>query len=254
MKMSLSPISTATFLFVTIVALFVHAFAQEPKVVSQPGLTASVFVRHDARGIPYIEAKNETDLYFAQGYQTASDRLWQMDLLRRVARGETAEIFGKATLEEDKRWRRYGFANISEDSVKYLSPELRAALEAYARGVNAYIASLDDKSLPVEFRILQYKPREWKPADSIVVGKILADALSSTWRNDLMRASVQGMDKDKIADLTNQVTPYDVVLFGKDERNAERGIRNDPNAERRMRNAELVFVIRDEFTENVKYH
>jgi len=216
MKKSVSPIRTILALFVVMIALFVHASAQDSKVVAQPGLSASVFVRHDARGIPYIEAKNETDLYFEQGYQTASDRLWQMDLLRRVARGETAEIFGKPGLEEDKRWRRYGFAQISEESIKYLSPELRAALEAYARGVNAYIATLDDKTLPTEFQILQYKPREWRPADSIVVGKILADGLSSTWRNDLLRASLQGMDKDKVADLTNQVTPYDVVLFGKD--------------------------------------
>ena len=221
------PIRTIVALFVTIVALFVNDLAQDTKVISQAGLSSSVFVRHDSRGIPYIEAKNESDLYFEQGYQTATDRLWQMDLLRRVARGETAEIFGKATLEEDKRWRRYGFAKISEDSIKYLSPELRAALEAYARGVNAYLATLDDKTLPIEFKILQYKPREWKPADSIVVGKILADALSSTWRNDLFRASVQGFDKDKFADLTNQVTPYDVVLFGKDGLSAKRRARLD---------------------------
>src|SRR6187549_1665882 len=220
MKKLVSPIRTIVALFVTLVALFVHLSAQDTKVATQPGLSSGVFVRHDARGIPYIEAKNETDLYFEQGFQTASDRLWQMDLLRRVARGETAEIFGKTTLEEDKRWRRYGFAQISEDSVKYLSPELRAALDAYARGVNAYIATLDDKTFPVEFRVLQYKPREWKPADSIVVGKILADALSSTWRNDLLRASLQGIEKDKFADLTNQVTPFDVVLFGKDVLNA----------------------------------
>jgi penicillin amidase len=119
------------------------------------------------------------------------------------------------------------------ESIKYLSPELRAALEAYARGVNAYIATLDDKTLPAEFQILRYKPREWRPADSIVVGKILADGLSSTWRNDLIRASVQGMDKDKFADLTNQVTPYDVVLFGKDVANAERGMRNAESADKR---------------------
>ena len=177
---------------------------------------ASVNVRRDARAIPYIEAQNDADLYFAQGYVTASDRLWQMDLLRRVARGESAEIFGKQTLEEDKRWRRYGFAKIAAESLQYLSPELRAALESYARGVNAYIASLDDKSLPIEFRLLQYKPREWTAADSVVIGKILADALSSTWRNDLLRASVSAIPPRKLGAILTQVTPYDVVLFGKD--------------------------------------
>jgi penicillin amidase len=209
----------------TLCLFFVGVNAQDTSI-TVPGIKDSVSVRRDPRSIPYIEAKNERDLYFAQGYVTASDRLWQMDLLRRVARGETAEIFGKSTLEEDKRWRRFGFAKIADDNIAYLSPELRTALESYARGVNAYVATLDDKSLPIEFRILQYKPREWTPADSIIIGKILADALSSTWRNDLLRASLQNLPKDKLADLTNQVTPYDVVLFGKDAPNAERGMRS----------------------------
>src|SRR5687767_8555681 len=215
------------FFVVCVGGLLCETASGQGTAIAVDGVKDSVIVRRDSRSIPYIEAKKDTDLYFAQGYVTASDRLWQMDLLRRVARGETAEIFGKATLEEDKRWRRYGFAKIVEESLVYLTPELRASLESYSRGVNAYIATLDDKSLPVEFSILQYKPRSWTAADSVVIGKILAEALSSTWRNDLLRASLQNLPKEKIADLTNQVTPYDVVLFGKDgPRNAERGMRN----------------------------
>ncbi|MDT5293592.1 MAG: penicillin amidase, partial [Acidobacteriota bacterium] len=81
-----------------------HAAPAAPAgVVRLQGLKKSVTVRRDERGIPYVEAANEEDLYFAQGYVTASDRLWQMDLLRRTARGELSEIFGKNTLEEDKR-------------------------------------------------------------------------------------------------------------------------------------------------------
>jgi penicillin amidase len=187
-----------------------------PQSLTIAGLKESVTVRRDERGIPYIEAANDADLYFAQGFVTAQDRLWQMDVFRRVARGELSEIFGKQVLEEDKRWRRFGFAKIVEDGLPTLSPELRAALENYSRGVNAYIATLDEKTLPVEFRILQYKPREWRPTDSLIIGKILADALSSTWQTDLLRASLQNLPKEKLADLTNIVTPYDVVLFGKD--------------------------------------
>jgi penicillin amidase len=209
----------------TLVILSAPTFSQTVNLTGV-GLKDTVNVRRDSRSIPYIEASNDGDLYFVQGYVTASDRLWQMDLLRRVARGETAEIFGKATLEEDKRWRRFGFAKVAGDSLSHLSPELRVALDAYARGVNAYIASLDERSLPIEFKILQYKPREWQAADSVVIGKILADALSSTWRNDLLRASLLNLPKEKIADLTNQVTPHDVVLFGKDVVIAERGVRN----------------------------
>jgi penicillin G amidase len=187
-----------------------------PQALTVAGLKESVTVRRDGRGIPYVEANGDADLYFAQGFVTAQDRLWQMDLLRRIPRGELSEIFGKTVLEEDKRWRKYGFAKVVEDSLPQLTPELRAALDNYARGVNAYIAALDEKTLPVEFRILQYKPREWKPTDTLIIGKILADALSSTWRTDLLRAELQNLPKEKLADLTNNVTPYDVVLFGKD--------------------------------------
>jgi penicillin amidase len=148
-----------------------------PVAVRLQGLKKAVKVRRDERGIPYIEAEDDSDLYFAQGYVTASDRLWQMDLMRRTARGELSEIFGRATLEEDKRRRTYGFARVSEASVAQADPRSRAVMEAYALGVNAYIDSLDDKSLPLEFQILGYRPRRWTPADSAAVGKNFAEAL-----------------------------------------------------------------------------
>ncbi len=206
-------------LFFVVVQFSLMAFAQGgPTKVVASGLKEEVTVRRDGRGIPYIEAKTDADLYFAQGYITASDRLWQMDLMRRLARGETAEIFGASVLEEDKRWRRFGFAEIANEGLGQLTPQLRSALDDYARGVNAYIAILDDKTMPVEFKILQYKPRQWSPSDTIVIGKILADALSTTWRNDLLAASLQNIPKDKLTDLMKQVTPYDVVLFGADKK------------------------------------
>jgi penicillin G amidase len=214
MRNIFNPLLVLVLLLVT-VAL---AFAQPAqKTLAIPGIAQKVTISRDERSIPYIDARTDADLYFAQGYITASDRLWQMDLMRRLARGETAELFGKMTLEEDKRWRRFGFAKIAEDSLQYLTPELRAALDSYARGVNAYIAGLDDATMPVEFKILQYKPREWQATDTIVIGKILADALSSTWQNDLLRSQLTVLPKDKFADLTNPITDYDVVLFGDDK-------------------------------------
>jgi penicillin amidase len=222
---------------ILIIALWLFAatlgWAQTaPQALTVSGLKESVTVRRDGRGIPYVEAHGDADLYFAQGFVTAQDRLWQMDFLRRLPRGELSEIFGKMALEEDKRWRRYGFAKVVEDSLQQLSPELSAALDSYARGVNAYIATLDDKTLPVEFRILQYKPRAWKPTDTLIIGKILADALSSTWRTDLLRASLQNLPKEKLADLNNNVTPFDVVLFGKDsEKQGKRQKVKGKNAE-----------------------
>lgn len=210
-------------LFLALVLLVVgsdiHTQSMPTKLVVD-GLSDEVTVRRDGRGIPYIEAKNDSDIYFAQGYVFASDRLWQMDLMRRLARGETAEIFGQAALEQDKRWRRFNFAKVAEESLRFMTPDLRAALDNYARGVNAYIATLTPETLPVEFRILQYKPREWSATDTIAVGKILADALSSTWDDDVLLASLQKIAPEKLADIRNQVTPNDVILFGSDTKAA----------------------------------
>ncbi|HEX7174603.1 MAG TPA: penicillin acylase family protein [Pyrinomonadaceae bacterium] len=185
-------------------------------------LKRPVTVRRDERGIPYIEAENDEDLFFVQGYVTASDRLWQMDLLRRTARGELSEIFGRATLEEDKRRRTLGFARVAEQSADAATPQARAAVEAYARGVNAYIDSLDAKSLPPEFQILGYRPRHWTPADSNVVGKNFAEALSTTWRIDLMRAMLADLPPEKLRELLPVASPLDVLVVGTDAKAAPR--------------------------------
>lgn len=187
-----------------------------PATINLSGLKERVTVRRDERGIPYIEAANEIDLYFAQGYVTASDRLWQMDLLRRTARGELSEIFGSRALEEDKKHRIFGFAQLSEGMLPQLPVAERAALEAYARGVNAFIDSRDEKSMPPEFQILQYKPRAWTPADSLVIGKIFSETLSTSWQTDLMRAALADLPKEKRELLLTETSPLDVIVVGKD--------------------------------------
>ena len=206
------------YFYLTIIFISMSAcFAQTPThTLTVAGLKSNVTVRRDDRAIPYIEAGNDADLYFAQGYVTASDRLWQMDIYRRVARGETAELFGKISLEEDKRWRRFGFAQIVEQAFSEFSPAYKEILESYARGVNAYIATLDEKTLPVEFQILKYKPGEWKPTDSLVIGAILSDGLSTTWQTDVMRASFTDLPKEKFERLFLEKTPLDVLVVGKD--------------------------------------
>jgi penicillin amidase len=215
MKKQTSQILVLALLLISSTACWAQTVAPKiDKTLSVSGLKENVIVRRDERGIPYIEAKSESDLYFAQGFVMASDRLWQMDLFRRVAGGETAEIFGASTLEEDKRWRKFGFAKIATDSLPLMQADVRNALENYARGVNAYIATLDDKTLPIEFQVLQYKPREWHAVDSILIGKILSDGLSSTWRQDLVKAMIPA---DKRAEMFEPRSNYDVLLFGKDE-------------------------------------
>ena len=188
------------------------------KTLAVAGLRDRVTVRRDERGIPYIEAKNDADLYFAQGYVIASDRLWQMDLLRRNERGELAEVLGNAVLEQDKQHRTLGFAQEVEVELAKASPESRAALEAYSSGVNAYIATLDPRSLPPEFQILQYQPKPWTPADSLLVGKVFAEALSNTWRLDIMRAALAELPAEKRAGLMPEISPLDVLVVGKDSK------------------------------------
>src|SRR5215813_9930446 len=174
---------------------------ESPQSVKIKGLKEPVTITRDERGIPYIEAKNDEDLYFAQGYATAAERLWQMDLFRRTARGELAEVLGagpnNVALEQDKLHRTYGFAQEAEAEAAQALPKSRAVLEAYARGVNAYAASLDPKSLPPEFQILQYSFSPWTPADSFLMAKIFFEALSDTWRIDLMRQAMASLPAEK---------------------------------------------------------
>ena len=186
------------------------------------GLRAPVTVRRDERGIPYIEAANDEDLYFAQGYVTASDRLWQMDLQRRTARGELSEIFGQATLAQDKLHRTFGFGRIIDQAAANLDPKFNVAVTAYAKGVNAFIDSLTDQTMPPEFRILQYKPRPWTPADSLAVGALMAEYLSSTWQLDVMRGSLASLPKEKREALLPETSPLDVLVVGTDRRPSAR--------------------------------
>jgi penicillin amidase len=191
--------------------------ATQSKTITLASLRAPVRVTRDERGIPHIEAANDEDLYFAQGYVTAQDRLWQMDLLRRTARGELAEIFGRVVLDQDKLHRTYGFARIAEGLEAKSSTQERAVLEAYARGVNAYMDSLDAKSLPREFQILGYKPRAWRPADSIVIGKNFAEALSTSYAVDLGRAALSELSPERRAELLPDSSPLDVLVVGTDD-------------------------------------
>src|SRR5882672_2210977 len=203
---------------------FPRAAAQQPaSTVTIPGLHARVTVRRDERGIPYIEATNDEDLYFAQGYVTAVDRLWQMDLMRRTARGELSEVLGAGpnnlALEQDKQHRTLGFAQEINAELAQASPQTRALLEAYARGVNAYIESLDPKSMPPEFQILQYKPKPWTAADCLLPVKLFAEALSTTWRLDVMREALASLPADKRAGLMPETSALDVIVVGKDTKN-----------------------------------
>ena len=208
------------YLLLLLLCLFSATALGQQQSIQIKGIKDKITIYRDERGIPYIEAKNDEDLYFAQGYATAADRLWQMDLFRRTVRGELAEVLtagpNNLALDQDKLHRTYGFTQAAEAEFAAASPRTRAVLEAYARGVNAYAASLDPKSMPPEFQILQYSFRPWTPADSLAVIKIFFEALSDTWRLDIMRQAMSVVPAEKRAELLPEISPIDVLVVGKD--------------------------------------
>src|SRR5580658_9480823 len=129
--------------------------------VQVSGLSGAVTVTRDRHGVPTIEAATLEDLFFAQGYVTAQDQLWQMDVLRRFGSGELSEILGGDTLKVDREQRILGLRAAAKKSLGTASPRDHLYFDAYARGVNAFIES-HGKNLPVEFRILKYQPKPWQ--------------------------------------------------------------------------------------------
>jgi penicillin G amidase len=141
------------------------------------GLSAAVKVTRDGHGVPAIEAATLEDLFLAQGYVTAQDRLWQMDIMRRFGAGELSEILGEDTLKMDREQRILGLRAAARKSLQTASARDRSYFEAYARGVNAFIES-HESSLPIEFRILKYRPKPWQPEDSIVIANQMVKDLN----------------------------------------------------------------------------
>ena len=155
------------------------------------GLIAPVEIATDRHAVPHIFAQTQQDAYFALGYVHARDRMWQMDLNRRIGAGRLSELIGSAGLRYDRLMRVLGFQASAEASVQALAPEVRQALESYAAGVNAWLGS-HSGPLPIEFQVLRYTPEPWKPADSLIWGKLMALQLSGNYSDELLRARLMG--------------------------------------------------------------
>lgn len=142
----------------------------DTKVVPEV-LHGEVTIWYDDRAVPHIFAENDEDLYFAQGYIVARDRLWQMEFYTLVAAGRLTEVVGHAALEYDRYNRRIGMARTAAEITEKLKGDSIAnrILEAYAAGVNAYIDQLSRRDLPVEYKLLNYKPERWTPYKSILM-------------------------------------------------------------------------------------
>ena len=196
---------------------------------SLPGLHASVSVERDNWGVPHIRASSIEDLAEAQGYVMAQDRLWQMDLLRRAARGQLSEILGSVTLKTDKDFRILNFGRAAQRDLGLMDSSPRRILEAYAQGVNRFIEQHSNK-LPMEFTLLKYKPQPWQASDSLVIGAYMYRTLTYTWPRKLDRAKItEKIGLDLAKDLYRDDAALDHFVVG--DPNAKENGRDVPQSD-----------------------
>jgi penicillin amidase len=161
-------------------------------------LDKDVTVEYDAHAVPYIQARSETDAYVAQGFVTARERMFQMDMLRRSAIGQTAEVFGSVALPSDRLVRTLGIAKLAAQEFRQLSPPAKQAVDAYTRGVNAYL-SQNGGRLGIEFTLLGYTPAAWHAEDCMAILKYLGYRSDESWRLDDFRQRVANKIGEKQA-------------------------------------------------------
>jgi penicillin G amidase len=165
------------------------ALPAEPANLHVPGLLAPVQVVFDERRVPHVFAQNDHDLYLAQGYLTARDRLWQMEFQTRVAAGRVSEIVGEKALGLDKYNRRIGLAEGARRAATMMLADTltQPIVEAYCAGVNARIQELTSATLPFEYKLLDYRPEPWTPLHCGLLLKLMA--LDLTGKSDDYRMS-----------------------------------------------------------------
>jgi len=169
------------------------------------GLKAPVTVTRDGWGIPTIRAESEGDALFALGFVHAQDRLFQMDMTRRLGEGRLSQVLGEATVQVDRVMLTLGLYDVARANLRQLSPEARAALDSYVAGVNAYLDT-NEGPWPMEFYFLSYRPRVWTAVDSLVWGRLMALQLSLNYGQELLRAQLVPVLSE--AELRQLYPPY----------------------------------------------
>ena len=203
-KLVLAAAGVAAFASVVVLAAFLFVRWSLPKLSGTqtlPGLKGEVRVLRDQWGIPHIFAGDELDVFRALGFVEAQDRLFQMDILRRLANGQLSEVFGPAALRADELSRTFGFRHYAEKMLasNAMKPEALRAAEAYRDGLNFYVAT---QKLPVEFRIIGYKPRQFEIADMLAIGGYMAYSLSEAFRSDtLLSGLLNELPAEKLNEL-----------------------------------------------------
>ncbi|MBI3522546.1 MAG: penicillin acylase family protein [Chloroflexi bacterium] len=186
------PVVLLALVATTVVAASIVVYRPLPTVDADMrllGLHERVEVVRDENGVAHVYARDAHDLFFTQGYVTAQDRLFQMDLYRRTGRGSLAQVVGAAGLESDRFTRTVGFLRAAEADAPLLSAGARLALDSYAEGVNKFLEQ-HGESLPIEFTLLGYRPEPWSAVDSLLMTKLQAYDLATNYKAELLRSDL----------------------------------------------------------------
>jgi penicillin amidase len=184
-----------------------RAFPRTSGEIIAPGLNGPADIYRDAYGVPHIYAASHHDLFFAQGYIHAQDRFWQMDFWRHIGSGRLSEMLGDSPLETDVFLRTLGWARVVEQELETLDPTSLAILEAYAAGVNAYLADHQGSQLSLEYAVLallnpDYQPEPWTPLHSLTWAKAMAWDLAGNMDQELERTwLLKHLAPEQVADL-----------------------------------------------------
>lgn len=178
-----------------------------------PGLVQPVEVIRDRWGVPHLYAQNRRDLFFAQGYVHAQDRLWQMEFSRRLGHGRLSEIVGEAGLEADRLVRTVGFTHAARRDLPLLDDESGDALQAYTDGVNAFLRSHAGR-LPLEFTLLRHRPELWALLDTLVYGRVQGWILSHNWEQEVLHAAlIAHLGPERAAQLRDDYSPANPLVL-----------------------------------------
>ncbi len=188
-----------------------HGFWKNAECKKRPGteklqldeLRGKVEIQFDEQMIPHIFAENNHDLYYAQGYITAKDRLWQLDFQTRFAGGRLSEVIGPKAIHIDSYQRRMGMVYGAENTLLEMEkdPEIKEIMHAYTAGINAYIHSLKPEDYPIEFKILDYQPEDWKPINSALLLKLMSATLTADSDQFYMSNALSKYGADAVKEL-----------------------------------------------------
>lgn len=178
------------------------------------GILDRVAITWDSSGVIHIAGTNETDIIFASGYVSAQERLWQMELMRRLAKGQLSEIFGSETVEIDKLSRVLGLDSLTHRNYNYISDESRGWVKAYANGINAYLDRIGD-DLPLEFILMNFKPERWSPQDCMLQNRLMAWFLNFNWKADILYGGLaELLPQEKFQEIWPEWMDYPHIIKG----------------------------------------